>query len=399
MRIPTLSAARSARRTHLWLGLCLLGAAIAVPAIAGKPGSDTRSTDGLRSSSAQEKPASWQPASPPPPSSPAPSSSPPSTSGSKPTWQPSAPAPRGDSGSGWRSNGPGQGPRPSPGSPPPGAYDGHGGNHRPDHHGGYRHYRHGGYYFGSPWYPGGGLWWDFYGYPYYWGRAWPPYYGYTTSYGSAASGMGALDCDINPEDTQIYVDGKYVGICDDYDGFPEYLWLEKGTYDIVFFRPGFQTIARQYTVYPGLVTDVEDRMTPGEAVKPDDLASKSTERRDARVEADREREWEAQQQEQEMSEPPRRYSRSPGSTPPGAYDARRAPGRLRLQVMPLDASIYLDGRFIGTGDEISRLHSGLIVDPGEHRLEVVRPDYDAETQSFDVDPGEEVTLRVELDRS
>ena len=393
MRTPTVWAARSARRNSLLVGLCLLGAAVAVPAFAGKPASDTDSTAGQRSSSAQEKPASWQPsaAAPPPPSSP-----PPSTSGSKPTWQPSKPAPRDDSGSGWRSNNP----RPSPGSPPPGTYDGTGGDrHRPDHRGGYRHRPryYGGYYYGSPWYPGWGLFWDFYGYPYYWGRGWSPYYGYTTSYGSSVSGMGALDCDINPEDAQIYLDGKYVGICDDYDGFPEYLWLEKGTYDVAFYRPGFQTIARQYTIYAGLVTDVEDRMVPGEAVKPEDLGSRSTERRDARLEADREREWEVEQQQREMTAPPRQYSRSPSAPSSDAYDARRDPGRLRLQVMPPDASIYLDGRFIGTGEEVSRLHSGLILDPGEHRLEVVRPDYEAETQSFDVDPGEEVTLRIELD--
>ena len=54
-------------------------------------------------------------------------------------------------------------------------------------------------------------------------------------------------------------------------------------------------------------------------------------------------------------------------------DVRSQPGVLMLHVEPNDASVYLDGRFIGTGEELSRLRSGLIVDVGSHRLEVVRP--------------------------
>ena len=68
-----------------------------------------------------------------------------------------------------------------------------------------------------------------------------------------------------------------------------------------------------------------------------------------------------------------------------------------MEIDPDDASVYLDGRFLGTGRELERLRSGLIVDPGEHRIEVVRPGRQSEEQSFSVRAGEEVSLDIELD--
>ncbi|MBP9825690.1 MAG: carboxypeptidase regulatory-like domain-containing protein [Thermoanaerobaculia bacterium] len=39
----------------------------------------------------------------------------------------------------------------------------------------------------------------------------------------------------------------------------------------------------------------------------------------------------------------------------------------------------------------------MIVDPGEHRIEVVRPGRESEEQTFSVRAGEEVRLDIELD--
>ena len=71
----------------------------------------------------------------------------------------------------------------------------------------------------------------------------------------------------------------------------------------------------------------------------------------------------------------RRRTRGEAAGEAGAdrLDARGEPGSVRLEIEPDDASVYLDGRFLGTGRELARLRSGLIVDPGEHMLEVVRP--------------------------
>ncbi|HJX30080.1 MAG TPA: PEGA domain-containing protein, partial [Thermoanaerobaculia bacterium] len=72
-------------------------------------------------------------------------------------------------------------------------------------------------------------------------------------------------------------------------------------------------------------------------------------------------------------------------------------GRLRLEVEPEDASVYLDGRFVGTGQELGSLRRGLLVEPGRHRIAVVRPGRESAEKEFEVEAGEEVDLEIELE--
>ena len=279
-------------------------------------------------------------------------------------------------------------------------YRGHSGGHR-GYYGGYR-----GYYGGYRGYYGG---YGYYGYPSYYGMGWDgaPYayggWGYTSVYPAVGATHGALDLDVSPESAQVYVNGDLVGTADDFDGFPDFLWLEKGTYDVVIFAPGFQTVSRQYSVYGGLVIDVNDSMVPGQETLPQDLVSKSTANREERLRRDRENEAQARAYEEAQAG---RYESSGTGAPdgdervaagPDSLDARGEPGSLRLEIEPDDASVYLDGRFLGTGRELARLRAGLIVDPGEHRIEVVRPGRESEEQTFSVRAGEEVRLDIELD--
>jgi hypothetical protein len=231
----------------------------------------------------------------------------------------------------------------------------------------------------------------------YWGAYWDPYWygprlGYTVVYPRAGDAYGALDTDVSPERAEIWVDGRKVGRADDFDGFPSYLWLDKGTYDVVIYLPGYKTIARQYSIYPGLVIDVEDRMEPGDAVHPLDLGPTSHERRDERLRRDRERRESAPPSRWEAGEP------EAGVAEEGDWlDARSEPGRLRVEVAPDDASIYLDGRFVGTGADLGRLRAGLLVDSGTHTLEIVRPGYASERRQVEVAQGDETALRVVLE--
>ena len=212
--------------------------------------------------------------------------------------------------------------------------------------------------------------------------------------------LGALDLDLRPETARVYLNGQPIGIADNFDGWPRYLWLDQGTYDLVFYREGFETIARQYSIYPGVIIDVEDQMVPGEATPPEDLIAQSTARRDARMKADEERRKAAEQAEPEWKERVRADRGEAGEMAAGSsrpFDARVAPARLELTVTPEDAAIYLDGRFLGGADEIEARHAGVVVDPGDHEIEVVRPGYESKTVSFSAETGEDVELTVELD--
>src|SRR6185436_19111203 len=269
-------------------------------------------------------------------------------------------------------------------------------------HGGRSHDGHhrGGYYYGGryydPWFYGGypygysGWGWGWRGWWWPWGPAGVIYDG-PYHRGGRGSGYGALDVDIWPGETEIYVDGERVGTADDFDGFPTYLWLPRGTYDVVFYLQGFQTLARQYSIYDGLVIDVNDRLQRGDAVRPEDLPSKSTVNRDERLRRDSERAESARRREdwrrrQEESDLPPAVD-APAAAPSVESDGGGNSARLRLDVSPDDASIYLDGNFLGTAAELEGLSAGLVVTPGSHRLEVVRPGYQAEDVDFEGTPG------------
>lgn len=252
-------------------------------------------------------------------------------------------------------------------------------------------------------------------------------------YRSTYRGLGALDVDISPDRAEVWVDGEVVGVADDFDGFPTYLWLEPGTYDVVFYLPGYRTLARQYTIRPGMVISVEDRLEPGESTHPTDLASRSTERRDERLRRREERrrelalerdpglqdasavgtplteeQWEALRLELEAL----RQVASEGARP---EEVRRvveriealvsakpspeasAPAVLRLRVEPEDAAVYLDGRLLGSGSELARLRDGLLLEDGEHLLEVVRPGRKDHVQRFVAESGARIELEIVLE--
>jgi len=277
----------------------------------------------------------------------------------------------------------------------------HGGGYYPRGGGYYPYYR--GYY---PYYPSywgwGWNWWWWGDWGYYYPPAYTHYDGYSRAYPNDDYGeMGALDLDVSPEKAQVYVNGQRLGICDDFDGWPDYLWLRKGTYDVVFYLPGFKTIAQQVTVVPGLVIDFNDQMEPGPAVRPEDLPAKTHERADERLRQDQEAAREAARRppadwRERAPQPLEESGQAPEPPRSVVQDARRAPARLHLDIVPDDASVYLDGRFVGTGGDLEAMRSGLIIDAGDHKLEVVRPQRKTATQSFTAKPGEDVSLSVSL---
>ncbi|MBZ0114124.1 MAG: PEGA domain-containing protein, partial [Thermoanaerobaculia bacterium] len=82
---------------------------------------------------------------------------------------------------------------------------------------------------------------------------------------------GALDLDVSPEEAEIWIDGAYLGIADNFDGFPEYLWLPVGRTTVTFYLPGYETVTRDFDIRSNDVIKVDDSMRRGEAVHPEDL--------------------------------------------------------------------------------------------------------------------------------
>ncbi len=75
------------------------------------------------------------------------------------------------------------------------------------------------------------------------------------------------------------------------------------------------------------------------------------------------------------------------------------PGRLRVDVVPSSARVYVDGSFIGTASDVNYRSGGYALPPGSHRVTVRAPGYDGAGASVWVPPGQSVLYQDYLDRS
>lgn len=119
----------------------------------------------------------------------------------------------------------------------------------------YRPYRPGvslGFYYGYPWYAGPYAYG--YGYP---GYGYPGYgYGYGYGYyggfpGYAVRAYGGVRIDVPQRDAEVYVDGYYSGVVDDFDGAFQQLNLEPGPHRIEVRAQGFEPVSFDVNVEPG----------------------------------------------------------------------------------------------------------------------------------------------------
>ena len=96
------------------------------------------------------------------------------------------------------------------------------------------------------------------------------YYGYNNYYGPGAyspwqvSGydIGGVRLKIRPRDAQVFVDGYYAGIVDDFDGTFQSLRLEAGGHKIEIHMPGFEDLEVDVHVQPGRTITLEEILRP-----------------------------------------------------------------------------------------------------------------------------------------
>jgi hypothetical protein len=96
------------------------------------------------------------------------------------------------------------------------------------------------------------------------------YYGHNGYYGPGvyspwqASGydIGGIRLKVRPRDAQVFVDGYYAGLVDDFDGTFQSLRLEAGGHKIEVHMPGFEDLELDVHVQPGRTITLEEQMRP-----------------------------------------------------------------------------------------------------------------------------------------
>jgi hypothetical protein len=250
-----------------------------------------------------------------------------------------------------------------------------GGSHYGGHyrgHGGVRIY--GGYVSGWGAYPFYDYYDGYYG-PYFGG-----YYGWRgpyVGYGYAYDGdYGSLRIMVDPDDTEVYVDGYYAGEVDSFDGIFQRLHVRPGHHEIALKRPGFRTHRVRVYVPVGGTLRIRYKMERGTGMDSAEGVIGAPESAESYAPPPREAQREEAQQREE------------------APSATRA-GELHLIVKPADAAVYVDGAFRGNAEDVAELE----LPPGKHRVEVVRPGYVTFEKDIALGPGQTVEQRAELART
>ncbi|MXZ71256.1 MAG: PEGA domain-containing protein [Acidobacteria bacterium] len=218
------------------------------------------------------------------------------------------------------------------------------------------------------------FWRPFYG-PYGY-RAWRyPYYQYG-GYGASS----AVRLQVVPPETEVYVDGYYVGLVDSFDGFFQRLRLPPGDHEIELYLDGHESIQRTLYLAPGETYRVRHEMMPLAAGAP------------------------APTRPEPPPPPPAAPSSTagaPSAAPPATPGLAVADpagfGTLVVRVQPADATIVVDGeRWMGH-EAVGELMLDLGV--GAHRLEVSRDGHHPYAVDVEIVPGEDTVINVSLPRA
>lgn len=246
----------------------------------------------------------------------------------------------------------------------------------------------------------------------------------------AASDYARVDTDVVPEEAEVYLDGTLIGQADDFDGFPDYLYLEPGKYRLEFRHPFYETIAKEIEVEAQQTIRMNDKMEllPGkkrlQVVHPKSTGTPlgrvfgKPEAQGAATGDDRTGRFDVQGgpgagiegEPLEIDLDGLDGAALPPPPPPADAEAWRtaerkaadlAPadqGRLRFEIEPDDAAVYLDDRYVGTAEELGGLSRGLRVTPGRHTVTVVRPGYATKTVDVESSPGKAIDVVIELEK-
>jgi PEGA domain len=197
----------------------------------------------------------------------------------------------------------------------------------------------------------------------------------------------SLRLDVTPRDTEVYVDGYYAGIVDDFDGMLQRLRVEPGQHEVTLYHEGYRVahervyLARDRTFK---IRQQLEKLAAGEVGEPRPIPAPLP----------------------AGAPPPRPLPRDGRGTPPNqpppparpggnsSPTEQAATGRLSIQVQPADANVLIDGQ----PWPASQGQDTVILDlsEGRHVVQVRKPGYVGYLTEVEVRRGETATVNVTL---
>jgi hypothetical protein len=233
--------------------------------------------------------------------------------------------------------------------------------------------------------------WFAYGYPYGW---FPPPYGYGYGYGYPES---SLRLQVEPKQTEVFIDGYWAGTVDDFDGFFQRLHLEPGEHDLELYLQGYKSAKQKIYLQPNGTFRIRHAMVPlapGDTPDPRPAARAGSPQRGSQGSYDAFGRP-GRPEPPDRPESPDRPGRPEPPDRPNRSD-RSAFGTLAIRVQPGEAEVLVDGEEWDGPDGSERLVIQL--PEGEHRIEVRRDGYSTYTSTVRIRDGETTNLNVSLAR-
>jgi PEGA domain-containing protein len=229
------------------------------------------------------------------------------------------------------------------------------------------------------------------GYPSYgYGAYGYPYYGYPYAYqyyGGFYDPSSSVRLQVTPREAEVYVDGYFAGMVDNFDGTFQRLRVAPGDHELQLFMPGHRSFSQKVYLQPGATFRVRHTMEPLAAGEAEPTRPVATPRSSS-------------VRPEPYGRPDRPNSRGPQRPPPNASqrngNAESGFGSVALRVQPGDAAITIDGEpWQGAADQ-----DPLVVQlgAGTHTVEIRKDGYRTYIQDVIVRRGETTPLNVSLTR-
>jgi hypothetical protein len=211
----------------------------------------------------------------------------------------------------------------------------------------------------------------FYYHPYfgfYYGPYYGPFYPYPgPSFAPPRYSASAIRTRVKPVETEVYVNGYFAGLVDDFDGVFQRLYVPAGEHEIELYLEGYETFRQRLYLTPGDSRDLVHQMrllAPGDVSAPTDGVRTVPQ------------EW------------------TEGAVPAEGEPPASPFGILALQVEPADARILVDGEVWLTMNDRPELIVHL--EEGPHRLEVEKDGYQTFRTEIALTPGAMTRLNIKL---
>ncbi len=225
-----------------------------------------------------------------------------------------------------------------------------------------------------------------------------------------ATNVAVVKIGVHPWWTRLELDGRFIGIADDFDGVPDYLYLKPGTYRLECKLGGYETQVVEIVAKAGYRYDIDFRLerVPGtkkehfwqkpHRPKPlprlygpvkgkEPLIRKVPEPRGAAA---------PRGSGPDLSLRPDLQPVHKKNSESGPAAAKPEMAHLALTVAPPNAAVYLDGEFLATGKALAQLEEPVAIAPGHHTIEVMAPGRPRLQKVIEAAPGETVELTLDV---